>query len=44
MPCNFAIFEGRNSELGKLGYFDMLSWKIAFGQYFISIISFTDTL
>ena len=43
-PCNFAIFEDRSSEFGRLGYFDVLSRKIAISQYFISIISFTDTL
>ena len=43
-PSNFAIFEGRSSEFGKLGYFDVLSWKLAIGQHFISIISFSDTL
>ena len=43
-PCSFVIFEGRSSEFGKLGYFDVLSWKLAISQYFKSIILFTDTL
>ena len=38
--CNLAIFEGRNSEFGKLGY---LTCSLKF-QYFVSIISFADTL
>ena len=39
-PCNFAIFETRSSEFGKLG---ILTCSLKF-QYFRSIISFTDTL
>ena len=40
MPCNFAIFEGRSSEFGNLGYFD----KFIKVSVFIIIISFADTL
>ena len=34
MPCNFAIFEGRNSEFGKLGYFDMFIKVTVFHKYY----------
>ena len=35
-PCNFAIFEDRSSEFGKLGYFDMFVKGSVFHKgYFI---------
>ena len=33
-PCNFAIFEGRSSEFGKLGRLDMLIKVSAFHKYY----------
>ena len=33
-PCNFAIFEGRSSEFGKLGYFDMFIKVLVFHKYY----------
>ena len=33
--CNFAIFEGRSSEFGKLGYFDMFIKVSAFHKYYL---------
>ena len=36
-PCNFAIFEGISSEIGKVVYFDMFIKFPAFHKYcFIS--------
>ena len=34
MTCNFAIFEGRSSEFGKLGYFDMFIKVSVFHKYY----------
>ena len=33
-PYNFAIFEGRSSEFGKLGYFDMFIILSVFQKYY----------
>ena len=33
-PCNFAIFECRNSEFGTLGYFDMFIKVSVFRKYY----------
>ena len=33
-PCNFAIFESRSSEFGKLGYFDMFIKVSVFHKYY----------
>ena len=28
-PCNFAVSQGRKTKLGSIGYFDVLSSKMA---------------
>ena len=33
-PCNFAIFEGKSSEFGKLRYFDMFIKVSVFHNYY----------